>query len=107
MLARNTLHSWNGRTIVKFRLALALCETFSPLIRQENFSVDQNVTARTPIFCVVFEEGSLWQVQAEWPDGTTEQVYKFDAAREALDWVKTQASKWVAERVSFARPTAM
>ena len=65
--------------------------------------MEQSVTARTPIFCIVLEEGNRWQVQAEWPDGTIEQVYKFDAGREALHWVKTQSSTWVAERVQDER----
>ena len=50
--------------------------------------VGESVTARTPIFCVVLKDGEHWQVEAEWPDGTIEQVYKFKAGFEALNWVK-------------------
>ena len=45
--------------------------------------VGENVTARTPIFCVVLKDGEHWEVEAEWPDGTIEPVYKFKAGLEA------------------------
>ena len=64
--------------------------------------VGENVTARTPIFCVVLKDGEYWEVEAEWPDGTIEPVYKFKAGLEALNWVKTQSAAWVAERVAMA-----
>jgi hypothetical protein len=57
--------------------------------------VGENVTARTPIFCVVLKDGEYWEVEAEWPDGTIEPVYKFKAGLEALNWVKTQSAAWV------------
>jgi len=63
--------------------------------------VGENVTARTPIFCVVLKDGEYWEVEAEWPDGTIEPVYKFKAGLEALNWVKTQSAAWVAERVAM------
>ena len=62
--------------------------------------VGGNVTARTPIFCVVLKDGEYWEVEAEWPDGTIEPVYKFKAGLEALNWVKTQSAAW-AERVAM------
>jgi hypothetical protein len=62
----------------------------------------ESVMARTPIFCVVLKDGEHWQVEAEWPDGTIEQVLEFKAGFEALDWVKTQSAAWVAERVAVA-----
>ena len=61
--------------------------------------VSENMTARNPIFCVVLKDGEHWQVEAEWPDGTIEQVYKFKAGFEALNWVKSEFAAWVAERV--------
>ena len=61
--------------------------------------VSENMTARNPIFCVVLKDGEHWQVEAEWPDGTIEQVYKFKAGFEALNWVKSESAAWVAERV--------
>ena len=57
------------------------------------------MTARKPVFCVVLREGEHWQVEVEWPDGTVEQVHEFKACFEALNWVKTEAAAWVAERV--------
>ena len=35
--------------------------------------VGENVTARTPIFCVVLKDGEYWEVEAEWPDGRLSQ----------------------------------
>jgi hypothetical protein len=64
--------------------------------------VGENVTARTPIFCVVLKDGEYWEVEAEWPDGTIEPIYKFKAGLEALNWVKTESAAWVAERVAMA-----
>jgi hypothetical protein len=61
--------------------------------------VGESVTARTPIFCVVLKDGEHWQVEAEWPDGMIEQVYKCKAGFEALNWVKNRSAAWVAERV--------
>jgi len=52
---------------------------------------------------VVLKDGEHWQVEAEWPDGTIEQVEKFKAGFEALNWVKTQSAAWVAHRVGMAR----
>ena len=50
------------------------------------------MTARTPIFCLVLKDGEHWEVEAEWPDGTIEPVYKFKAGLEALNWVKTESA---------------
>src|SRR5580704_10205370 len=54
--------------------------------------VGENVTARTPLFCVVLKDGEYWQVEAEWPDGTIEEVYRFNSGLDALNWVKTQSA---------------
>lgn len=62
----------------------------------------EHVTGRAPIFCVVLKDGEYWQVEAEWPDGTIEQVHKFKDGLEALDWVKTQSAAWLARRVGMA-----
>ena len=60
------------------------------------------MAARKPIFCVVLRSSEQWLIEAEWPDGTIEPVYKFKAGLEALNWVKTQSAAWVAERVAMA-----
>ncbi len=43
--------------------------------------------ARKPVFCVILRDGQQWAVEAEWPDGTIEQVDTFKAHFEALNWV--------------------
>jgi hypothetical protein len=62
------------------------------------------MTALTPIFCVVLKDGEHWQVEAEWPDGTIEEVDKFKTGLEALNWVQTQSAAWAAERVGLTCP---
>ena len=78
--------------------AQKVLELFAP---DHHLWVGENVTARTPIFCVVLKDGEHWEVEAEWPDGTIEPVYKFKAGLEALNWVKTQSAAWVAQRVAM------
>jgi hypothetical protein len=58
----------------------------------------ENMTKRTPIFCVVLKDGEYWWVEAEWPDGTIEEVHKFKTGLDALNWVKTESATWAAER---------
>jgi hypothetical protein len=41
---------------------------------------------------VVLREGELWQVEAEWPDGTIEVIGKFEAHFEALHWITTRSA---------------
>lgn len=41
----------------------------------------ENMTERTPIFCVVLKEGEHWQVEAEWPDGRIEEFIKGKPSR--------------------------
>ena len=40
-----------------------------------------------PFFCVVLCEGKQWTVEAEWPDGTIEQIDTFRHHFEATDWI--------------------
>jgi hypothetical protein len=37
------------------------------------------VTAQKPFFCVVLNDGGQWHVEAEWSDGTIEQIDAFKA----------------------------
>ena len=62
--------------------------------------VGENVTARTPIFCVVLKDGEHWEVEAEWPDGTIEPVYKFKAGLEALN---TNVWQWPANNKRYKK----
>ena len=52
-----------------------------------------------PILCVVLRDGDRWIVEAEWPDGTIEQVDTFRKYSEAVDWVRTQSEVWLQGRV--------
>jgi len=55
---------------------------------------------RKPIFCVVLSDGDQWSLEAEWPDGTIEQVGTFKAHLEAVDWLDRQSQAWLAGRTS-------
>ena len=52
-----------------------------------------------PIFCVVLRDGGEWTVEAEWPDGTIENVDAFNHQFEAADWIASQSEDWLKERV--------
>jgi hypothetical protein len=54
--------------------------------------------ALKPIFCVVLGDGERWIVEAEWPDGTIEQIEDFKAHFEAVNWIRTEAGSWLQER---------
>ena len=56
------------------------------------------MTERMPIFCVVLKDGEHWRVEAEWPDGTIEEVHKLKTGLEALNWVKTRSATWSRNR---------
>ena len=51
-----------------------------------------------PIFCVVLRDGGEWTVEAEWPDGTIENVDAFNHQFEA-DWIASQSGDGLKERV--------
>ena len=57
--------------------------------------------AHKPIFCVILRDGEEWAVEAEWPDGTIEQIDTFKACFEALDWVNNRSEAWLQERISL------
>ncbi len=62
--------------------------------------------SRKPIFCVVIRHGEVWQVEAEWPDGTIEPIDKFKAHYEALHWVRTHSAAWIEERIPTSQVAA-
>ena len=64
------------------------------------------VMSHKPIFCLVLREGELWQVEAEWPDGTIELVDTFKAHFDALHWMRTQSAAWIEERISATQVDA-
>jgi hypothetical protein len=51
-----------------------------------------------PIFCVVLGDATHWSVEAEWPDGTIEQVETFKHYLEAMNWLSTDSEAWVTAR---------
>jgi hypothetical protein len=56
-----------------------------------------------PILFVVKADGN-WTIQAEWPDGTVEQVKTFKRELQALDWLTWQSQTWLAWReTDFSR----
>jgi hypothetical protein len=50
-----------------------------------------------PIFFVV-KTNSNWTIQAEWPDGTVEEIKTFTRELQALDWLTWQSQTWLAWR---------
>ena len=52
-----------------------------------------------PIFCVVRRDRDKWSVEAEWPDGTIENVDAFNHQFEAADWIASQSEDCLKERV--------
>ena len=53
-----------------------------------------SIIAPKPIFCVVLGDAEHWSVEAEWPDGTIEQVDIFKAHLAAINWIRTQSQSW-------------
>jgi hypothetical protein len=50
---------------------------------------------RKPIFCVVLNDGNYWSVEAEWTDGTIEQIQTFKFHSQAMDWLTTRSKAWL------------
>jgi hypothetical protein len=50
-----------------------------------------------PILFVVKADGN-WTIQAEWPDGTVEEIKTFKRELQALDWLTWQSQTWLAWR---------
>jgi hypothetical protein len=57
-----------------------------------------------PFFCAVLSDGQQWTVEAEWPDGTIEQIDAFKHHFEAADWIACQSKEWLQERADQLRP---
>jgi hypothetical protein len=54
--------------------------------------------ARKPFFCVVLSQDQQWVVDAEWPDGTIEQIAAFDGHLDAMSWLSNRSDTWLQER---------
>ena len=52
-----------------------------------------------PIFCVVLRDGAVWQIEAEWPDGSIETVGGFEDYNDAVRWLDAEAENWLKRRV--------
>jgi hypothetical protein len=60
-----------------------------------------------PIFCLLLSDGQRWSVEAEWPDGTIEQVNTFKGYFEAASWLTTQSECWLRERNDPSQPFSL
>jgi hypothetical protein len=56
-------------------------------------------STQKPIFCAVLCDGQQWTVDAEWQDGTIEQIDVFKSYLEAIGWISNQSATWFRERV--------
>jgi len=61
-------------------------------------SLNRGNAVAKPIFCVVLGDARYWSVEAEWPDGTIEQVETFKHYLEAINWLSTDSEAWVSAR---------
>jgi hypothetical protein len=43
-------------------------------------------------------DASHWYVEAEWDDGTIEEIGRFKSIAEAWDWIARQSPAWLEER---------
>jgi hypothetical protein len=41
---------------------------------------------------------SHWYVEAEWEDGTIEEIGRFESIAEAWDWIARESRAWLAQR---------
>lgn len=53
-----------------------------------------------PTLCIVLGDGEQWWVEAEWPDGTIEQINNFKRHADAVHWLKLHCDVWVQERTA-------
>jgi hypothetical protein len=58
-----------------------------------------------PIFAVILRENDQWTVEAEWPDGTIDEVVVVKSATAAWKWISHNSESWVRDRVDLLRPT--
>jgi hypothetical protein len=82
---------------VKVYLHLMSLLLLGPANRQADFWRHKTMRLSRPILFVVKTNGN-WTVQAEWPDGTVEEVKTFKAELQALDWLTWQSQTWLAWR---------
>jgi hypothetical protein len=59
---------------------------------------------RKPFFCIVLSGDRKWTIDAEWPDGTIEQIESFDGRIDAVQWLRTRTDEWLRERNRLCAP---
>jgi hypothetical protein len=74
------------------------CLLTDPEVGEGRIEIGMATIARKPIFCVVLSDSQQWTVEAEWPDGTIEQIDTFKRHFEAIDWVRNQSEVWLQGR---------
>jgi hypothetical protein len=48
-------------------------------------------------------DGTVWYVEAEWEDGTIDEIGRFASASEAWDWIARHSREWFEERIRSGR----
>jgi hypothetical protein len=43
-------------------------------------------------------DGTIWYVEAEWADGTIDEIGGFSSVSEAWDWIARHSREWFSER---------
>jgi hypothetical protein len=59
---------------------------------------------RRPFFCIVLRGDRAWTIDAEWPDGTIEEIETFDGRLDAVKWLCNQTEEWLRERNDLCVP---
>jgi hypothetical protein len=44
------------------------------------------------------EDGTIWYVEAEWADGTIDEIGRFSSISEAWGWIARRSREWFNER---------
>jgi hypothetical protein len=68
--------------------------------------VSESAASNRPIFKpreVKAADSVFWCVEAEWADGTIEEIGQFSSVLEAWDWIARQSREWFSERTTDAR----
>jgi hypothetical protein len=55
------------------------------------------MSTAAPFFCVVMHHERRWTIEATWPDKSVEAVETFTDYFEALKWLNSKASAWIAQ----------
>jgi hypothetical protein len=64
------------------------------------------MSTAAPFFCVVMHHERKWTIEATWPDKSVEVVETFTDYFEALKWLNSEASEWVAQQIQSQKRAA-